>query len=288
MENYERSIVDPKYVYEKLGTKNFKVIDCTVYFELKKVGASTINSGYEDYLKRHIPGSAYLHMVDDLSEKDNPIPFSIISQEKLNKKLSSIGINNEDEIILYGSGFHMAITRAWWVLTMSGANNVKIMNGGLASWKKQNFPLSSGEEVFTKGNFQGTRSQETIFDKNKMKEALKDDEFIFVNALTYKQFCGGGTHYGRPGRIPKSINIPALNLLNHDTGKFIPPSEMHSMIKPLIDTDKSIVSYCGGGIAATTVFFVAKIFDIEKLFLYDNSLLEWSNDPNCPMELDQE
>ena len=46
MENYERSIVDPKYVYEKLGNKNFKVIDCTVYFELKKVGASTINSGY--------------------------------------------------------------------------------------------------------------------------------------------------------------------------------------------------------------------------------------------------
>ena len=38
---------------------------------------------------------------------------------------------------------------------------------------------------------------------------------------------------------------------------------------------------------ASSVFFVAKIFDIEKLFLYDNSLLEWSNDPTCPMELDQ-
>ena len=135
MENYEKNIVDPKYVYQKLDGKNFKVIDCTVYFELKKVGASTIHSGYEDYLKRHIPGSAYLHMVDDLSEKDNPIPFSIVSQEKLNEKLSSIGINNEDEIILYGSGFHMAITRAWWVLTVSGAKNVKIMNGGLSSWQ---------------------------------------------------------------------------------------------------------------------------------------------------------
>ncbi|MDC3092536.1 hypothetical protein OA410_00885 [Paracoccaceae bacterium] len=36
MENYEKNIVDPKYVYEKLDVKNFKVIDCTVYFELKK------------------------------------------------------------------------------------------------------------------------------------------------------------------------------------------------------------------------------------------------------------
>ena len=50
MENYQKNIVDPKYVYEKLDAKNFKVIDCTVYFELKKVGASTIHSGYEDYL----------------------------------------------------------------------------------------------------------------------------------------------------------------------------------------------------------------------------------------------
>ena len=63
---------------------------------------------------------------------------------------------------------------------------------------------------------------------------------------------------------------------------------MWDLMKPLIDTDKSIVSYCGGGIAATAVFFAAKIFDLEKLFLYDNSLLEWSNDPSCPMELDEE
>ena len=63
---------------------------------------------------------------------------------------------------------------------------------------------------------------------------------------------------------------------------------MRDMINHLIYTYNSIVSYCGGGFAATTVFFVAKIFDIEKLFLYDNSLLEWSNDPTCPMELDEE
>ena len=35
MENYEKNIVDPKYVYEKLAAENFKVIDCTVYFERK-------------------------------------------------------------------------------------------------------------------------------------------------------------------------------------------------------------------------------------------------------------
>ena len=62
---YEENIVEPKYVFEKLGQENFKVVDCTVFIEIKKVGASTIHSGYEDYLKRHIPGSAYLHMVDD-------------------------------------------------------------------------------------------------------------------------------------------------------------------------------------------------------------------------------
>ena len=80
MKNYVDNIVTPRYVFEKLGTENFRVIDCTVYFELQKVGASKIHSGYDNYLKNHIPGSAYLHMVDDLSNKDDPIPFSIALQ----------------------------------------------------------------------------------------------------------------------------------------------------------------------------------------------------------------
>ena len=286
MKNYVDNIVTPRYVFEKLGTENFRVIDCTVYFELQKVGASTIHSGYDNYLKNHIPGSAYLHMVDDLSNKDNPIPFSIALQEELNKKLSSIGISNDDEIVLYGSGFHMATTRAWWVLKMSGAQNIKIMNGGLDFWQNCDFPVSTGLESFQKGNFNGDRLQDAIFNKTKMQEALTNDDFIFVNALTHKQFCGGGTHYGRPGRIPKSINIPALNLLDHDTGFFVPPSKMFDIMQPIIDTGKSIVSYCGGGIAATTVFFAAKIFNIDKIYLYDNSLLEWSNDPTCPLDID--
>ena len=41
MENYEEHIVEPKYVFEKLGQENFKVIDCTVFIEIKKVMVAT-------------------------------------------------------------------------------------------------------------------------------------------------------------------------------------------------------------------------------------------------------
>ena len=286
MDLYSNYIVEPEYVHERLTTKNFRVIDCTVYFELKKVGASTIYSGHADYLNRHIPGAAYLHMVDDLSDQNNKIPFSIINQETLNRTLSEIGIHKDDEIILYGSGFHMAITRAWWVLKISGLNNIKIMNGGWDAWQERKFPVSSGKETFTKSSFNGHRDDSVILDKEQVKAATKNDDFLLVNALTRKQFSGGGTHYGRPGRIPESINIPALEILDHNTGKFSPKEKMQQQLKLILESKKSIISYCGGGIAATTVYFALKIFGKEDIFLYDNSLLEWSNDQNLPMELD--
>lgn len=286
MDNYSKYIVEPEYVYNNLQRDHFYVIDCTVYIEVKEVGASTIHSGYDDYLNRHIPGASYLHMVDDLSDVQNKIPFSIIDQGSLNEKLSSLGLDKDDEVILYGSGFHMAITRAWWVLNVSGLTNVKIMNGGWEAWKDSGYPTASGEETFKKSNFTGERVRDVILDKGDVTRVYKDDDYVLVNALTRKQFLGGGTHYGRPGRIPNSINIPALELLDHNTGKFLPKEEMRELMKSIIESKKSVVCYCGGGLAATTVYFASKIFDKEEVFLYDNSLLEWSNDMSLPMEIE--
>ena len=44
-----------------------------------------------------------------------------------------------------------------------------------------------------------------------------------VNALSPEQHAGtGGTSYGRPGRIPGSVNVPARNLLDPATDTYLP------------------------------------------------------------------
>ena len=45
-----------------------------------------------------------------------------------------------------------------------------------------------------------------------------------------------------------------------------------------------VVTYCGGGIAATSAAFTLVRLGAPEVAVYDGSLVEWSGDPSLPME----
>lgn len=276
-------IVQPAAVEAALG--RIRIIDCTVRFETRPVGASIIHSGREHWLREHIPGAAYLHMVDDLSDPAAKVPFTIAPQAQIERVLSDIGIKADDTVVLYGAGTPVAVTRAWWVLDVSRLRDVRIMDGGWQRWVAEGRPIASGEEKFPRSAFHGKRRQQEIADSKTVLAAIDDPGTLVVNALSQPQFEGtGGTHYGRPGRIPGSVSCPANNLLDPATGSFASLDDMRRQLAPL-GRDKKIITYCGGGIAASAALFALRAIGHERLALYDNSLLEWSADAALPMQL---
>ena len=108
-----------------------------------------------------------------------------------------------------------------------------------------------------------------------------------LNALTEDIHIGDNSRYGRPGRIPNSLNIPFHDLIETGTGKLISREEAAQVFTDKgITPDYEIVNYCGGGIAASLNAFVLRQMGYEKLQIYDNSLSEWAMDDNLPMEID--
>jgi len=284
MTTRQELIVTPAFVEDGLNAGTIRVIDCTVIFEIKPVGASTIHSGRDNWLAGHIPGAAYLHMVDDLSDPDGAYAFTIAPQPQIDRVLSAIGIRADDTVVLYGAGTAVAVMRAWWVLSVSGLRDVRIMDGGWQRWLDEGRPVATGAESFSPSAFRGTRATAAIVDGDAVGRAIADGDTLLVNALSEDQFTGtGGTHYGRPGRIPASLSIPAADLVNPVTGAFVPASEMAQRLAH-IDRDEQVITYCGGGIAAAATLFALHVAGHDKLALYDNSLLEWSTDPDLPME----
>lgn len=276
-------IVQPAAVEAALG--RVRVIDCTVRFETRPVGASIIHSGRDHWLQEHVPGAAYLHMVDDLSDPAGKVPFTIAPQAQIERVLSNIGIEADDTVVLYGAGTPVAVTRAWWVLDVSGVRDVRIMDGGWQRWVAEGRPVASGEEKFQPSSFRGVRRQGEIADRQTVLAAMDDPDTLLVNALTSAQFDGsGGTHYGRPGRIPGSVSCPVNALLDPATGNFASLDELRRHLAPL-GRDKRIITYCGGGIAASATLFALRAIGHKRLALYDNSLLEWSADPALPMQV---
>ncbi len=117
--------------------------------------------------------------------------------------------------------------------------------------------------------------------------AVGDPGDCTINALSREQHTGtGGNVYGRVGRIAKSANVPAATLDRHrPPARFCrPPTSAPNSTQSAPSTRPRVITYCGGGIAASTDALALVMLGHPDVKLYDASMSEWSNDDSLPME----
>jgi thiosulfate/3-mercaptopyruvate sulfurtransferase len=51
-----------------------------------------------------------------------------------------------------------------------------------------------------------------------------------------------------------------------------------------VQSGQRVITYCGGGIAATCDAFMLHLLGYHDVAVYDGSLAEWSSDLSLPME----
>jgi thiosulfate/3-mercaptopyruvate sulfurtransferase len=88
-------------------------------------------------------------------------------------------------------------------------------------------------------------------------------------------------HYGRRGHIPGSVNIAAVHHI-HPDNTFKSADELRKLFSEALSRPQ-VVTYCGGGIAATSVALALALLGYDAVKVYDNSLTEWAADPSLPM-----
>ena len=113
-----------------------------------------------------------------------------------------------------------------------------------------------------------------------MKAAIGRRDTVTVNALG-PQFHRGlePSRYGRPGRVPGSVNVPAATLVDPATKGFIPLADAAAKFAAQgVTKDKRTICYCGGGISATIDLFLLHQLGHDDITLYDASMGEWAKD----------
>jgi thiosulfate/3-mercaptopyruvate sulfurtransferase len=79
--------------------------------------------------------------------------------------------------------------------------------------------------------------------------------------------------------------VPAASLLDPGTGAFLPASALRAKFDAVGAFDKPrVITYCGGGIAASADALALVMLGHPDVRLYDASMSEWSNDDSLPME----
>lgn len=278
-------LVDPGWLEGRIGEAPVRIFDCRITRVAQPSGASLWASGREDYEAGHIPGALYLHMVDDLCDPNADVPLTLASAGSIAALMSRLGVDAGSTIVVYGSGGESAVHRVWWALAASGARDVRILDGGFTRWRSEARAVETNVHSFPPTRFEGEPRADMVAGVDHVTACLGDGATCLVHSLSEEQFYGaGGQVYGRPGRIPGSINVPAGTLIDAESGCFRPVEDLATIFALAgLQDPEIIIPYCGGGIAASTVYFALRLLGHENVRLYDGSLLEWTRDPGRPM-----
>jgi thiosulfate/3-mercaptopyruvate sulfurtransferase len=74
-------------------------------------------------------------------------------------------------------------------------------------------------------------------------------------------------------------------LESDDSIHYLPAHELRALFAQVgVTSGKRVITYCGGGYAASHAFLALRLIGFENAAVYDGSIAEWTRDPSLPME----
>jgi len=282
-------LVETDWLEANLDAPDLRILDCTVFLTPDPAGGTLAESGRAQWEASHVPGSAFADILDALSDPVAKLRFTLPQADRFAKAMGERGVGEGTRVVLYCSRGHVFAARVWWMLRAFGFDRAAILNGGFAKWKREGRPLNAALPSISPAEFPVCERPDLFIGKAHMIDALEADNACVINSLTKEQHAGtGGSHYGRPGRIPGTSCVPASSLVDPDTAAYKPITELRTAFAEVgaLEAER-VITYCGGGIAASSDAFVLNMLGVDKISIYDGSLREWIADPTLPMETDQ-
>jgi thiosulfate/3-mercaptopyruvate sulfurtransferase len=200
--------------------------------------------------------------------------------------MGGFGVGERSRVVIYSTTTPQWATRVWWLLRVFGFDNAAVLNGGFQKWSREGRPVEAGP-ARPRGptEFVVREERQLMVGKDEVRRAVGDGAICTLNALSPEQHAGsGGNSYGRLGRIPGSANLPAAHLIDPATSAFLSADELRRRFGAVGALDKEVITYCGGGIAASADAFALVMLGHDRVKLYDASMSEWATDPGLPME----
>lgn len=145
-----QTIITASNLVKNLYNNNWLILDCRggVLYEKKK---------YEKFLENHIPNAFYYcfsaHSLNDSELKSTSSCCSIITKPaQIIENLIEYGFDDTTQIILYDDSSSSFTDNMWLMLRSAGCKHVAVLQGGIAIWKEQKYPLANIEDSNKKKN----------------------------------------------------------------------------------------------------------------------------------------
>lgn len=225
----------------------------------------------KNYNVNHIKGAINIDPSDFFV--DSKTSGTIKSADVLAAYFGEKGINENSKVVVYDDGSQKYSTRVYWVLKYLGATDVKLLHKDANEFRANRVVLTAAPSKLAATKFNPRLNPDIFVDFDYVKAHKDQAGFVMADFRTPDEFTGAKN--GEVG-IPGAININHEDLLT-DSGAFKSVDELKALAaKHNITADTELIVYCRTGIRAAVGFVAFKnLVGLEKVKLYDGSLLEW-------------
>jgi len=259
------------------------------------------------YDKGHIPGAIDL----DTNLLESAETWNRRSPAEIKRVLRNLGISDTTTVILYGrfsspdnndpfpgsSAGQLAAMRCAFIMLWAGVKDLRVLNGGLQSWKDAGLRTAHKETLPQKAadfDLEIPACPQYAVDLPEAKKMIRSDNANLVCVRSWKEYIGevsGYNYIEKKGRIPDAVfgncgsdayHMENYRNLDHTMREFTEIEQLWA--EAGITLDKHNAFYCGTGWRGSEAFFYAWLMGWPRVSVFDGGWFEWSKDPRNPTE----
>lgn len=272
-------LVTTEWLAGELGKSDIRVIDATLFLPAHGRNARA------EFEAAHIPGAVFFD-IDEVSDLTSSLPHMLPPPEKFASRMQALGLGDGSRIVVYDNSPLKSAARVWWMLTLFGAHEVAILDGGFAKWQAEGRAVESGKPIVRHRHFTVWADKSFVRDQKQITDNLRSKTEQLVDARSAGRFAGTEPEPRpglRGGHIPGSKNLPYDQLFNED-GTYKSAEQIAEAFKAAgIDLTKPLVATCGSGITAAVLAFGAALAGHPKVAIYDGAWSEWGASATNPV-----